>query len=586
MGRHLSCGGLLCAAVVLPLGCGAGTPAILTLHITDAATGRAAPARVEVLSENGEAYVAEDALQLTFQCATAPPPDWLSGWVESDRMANPHSGTDQFYANGVAHLELPAGRYRVRVERGPEYRRIETHVDVSAGGNPSLDLALERWIDPRTSGWHGTDDHLHITRRTSEDDRRIARWMGAEGLAVANLLQMGTVQQHDVTPQHDFGDAGAFLDADAEVLVLAGQEHPRTHFLGHTITLGADQRLDRREDYIVYGRLWQDVQRHGGAAGYAHYGAGPAHDGLAIDAHTGLISFVEVLQFEYADYDVWYELLNLGLSIAPSAGTDFPCGPWSIPGRERVYVHVDGALDRQSFVAGLKSGRTFVSNGPILELDVGGAGIGETLRLESPQDVTVKAAVHFDPERDSITRVEFVYDGEVFPLPTEPDGEGRLRGETTVKALDGSWIALRVYGEKQGEAPLRPMPIPGFLVDLGAKVANGADIRARERYVSEHDVRPTIAHTAAIRIAIDGTHSTRTRTRLAAAETVERLEALKARLSDERIGEIPIWDWLTPYSDGVSEEHLRTHRRELLAAIARAQAWARPLAIGRRPREN
>jgi hypothetical protein len=46
--------------------------------------------------------------------------------------------------------------------------------------------------------------------------------MRAEGLGVANLLQMGTADQFDVTPQVAFGDAGVY--GGGETRLFAGQE--------------------------------------------------------------------------------------------------------------------------------------------------------------------------------------------------------------------------------------------------------------------------------------------------------------------------------------------------------------------------
>ena len=69
---------------------------------------------------------------------------------------------------------------------------------------------------------------------------------------------------------------------------------------------------------------------------------------MAVVAPHDLLHFVEVLQFEWPHYDVWYQALDLGLPITPTAGTDFPCGPWSVPGRERFYTRVEGELDRFS----------------------------------------------------------------------------------------------------------------------------------------------------------------------------------------------------------------------------------------------
>ena len=47
---------------------------------------------------------------------------------------------------------------------------------MSPGETQEVELRLERWIDMPGRGWYSADDHLHITRRTADDDRRIARW--------------------------------------------------------------------------------------------------------------------------------------------------------------------------------------------------------------------------------------------------------------------------------------------------------------------------------------------------------------------------------------------------------------------------
>ena len=57
-----------------------------------------------------------------------------------------------------------------------------------------------------------------------------------------------------------------------------------------------------------------------------------------------------------------------------------------------------------------------------------------------------------------------------------------------------------------------------------------------------------------------------------ASEWLARLDALEAKLADDRIGDFTIWDWV-PYSDGVSEEHLRRNRAALLAVIAESREF-------------
>jgi hypothetical protein len=566
---------------LLALACSEPAPGTLSLRITDAA-GEEIPARLEVLDEAGRAWLAEDAIPLRFECLLAPLPDWAAERVSiSPRLENPHTGTNQFYADGSARLELPAGRYRVRAYRGIEHSVEERSVELRAGEAQSLAIEMRRWIDLPAAGWYAADDHLHITRRTADDDRRIASWMRAEDLHVANLLQMGTVDQFGVTPQHDFGAAGEYRLGDT--LLLAGQEHPRTHFLGHTITLGADAAIDLRETYIVYESFWRAAARAHGLPGYAHFGVGPARDGLALDVPRGLVFFLEVLQFELPYYDTWYDLLNLGLRLTPTAGTDFPCGPaWSIPGRERFYTRLDAKPTRESWLAGVRAGRTFVTNGPLLELRAGDVGIGDELELAAPARIEIEASVRFDPTRDDVKQVELLRNGESIPAPVERAGPGELRIRVAHDVTASSWIALRASGDKVGEVPLAAT-LPGWAIDLGDRYTKFRELTERSEafYAARGRTRPSAAHTAPIWLTLRGAPplSAQPQGQELARAALARLDGLEARLADGRIEEQTLWDWL-PYSDGVPLEHLRANRPALLRAIAEARARYQALLDG------
>lgn len=552
------------------LACSEPATGTLRVRVVDA-RGEVVPARLEVRDEAGGAFVAEDAIPLRFECILQPLPDWLAERVSISRaLENPHTGTTQFYADGAARLVLPTGRYRVRAFRGIEHEVAEQEVEIAAGEERSTELSPRQWIDLPAAGWWSADDHLHITRRTPDDDRRIAAWMRAEDLHVANLLQMGTVDQFGVTPQHDFGAAGEYRLGDT--LLLAGQEHPRTHFLGHTITLGADAAIDLRDTYIAYDAFWRAAARVHGLPGYAHFGMGPARDGLALDAPRGLVFFLEVLQFELPYYETWYDLLNLGLRLTPTAGTDFPCGPaWSIPGRERFYTRLEAKPTRESWRDAVRAGRTFVTNGPLVELRIGAARIGDEIVLDAPASLEITGSVRFDPTRDDPRQVELLRNGEPIPAPVERSGPGELRLRTAYDVAESAWFALRVSGDKVGEAPL-PAPMPHWAVDAGDRYMNFREQSERSEafFASRRGVRPSAAHTAPIWVTLPGSVASPRAQELARA-ALTRLAALEARLSDEQIGEQTLWDWL-PYSDGVSLEHLRRNRPALLAAIAEARA--------------
>jgi hypothetical protein len=532
----------------------------LEIRILDA--GEATPARVEILDAAQKPWVPSDALAITMECFESPPPDWLQANVLTQEIDNPYTATKQFYTAGHTSLELPPGSYRVRVYKGNEFKVSTSKIEITPGQHERLEVALERWVDPAREGWYGSDDHLHISRYRADLNPNILAWMRAEGLSVANLLQMGTADQFTVTPQFAFGDAGVYRGDEAAL--LAGQEHPRTHFLGHTITLGAREFIDLRDTYIVYEEFWKQSEKLGGVSGFAHLGQGPAHDGLAISAPGQRISFIEVLQAEFLRVRVWYELLNLGFRIAPSAGTDFPCIP-STPGRERVYVHTEGPLTRASYVEGMRRGRTFVTNGSVLQLTADGQGIGGEVRMPRPGKVSVLGAVRFDADREDIHTVEVVLGGVPVPSQTRTIAPGHIEVVTEVEVSRSTWVALRVLGSKLDEALYRVLEPPPSWTHI---IASGWSFEGIEEQ-SRLSQRPSAAHTGAIYIDVAGTP--RQDVSELAREWIARLDDIEARLADERIAEIPIADWF-PYSDGVSEAHLRRHRPTLLSAIQSARA--------------
>jgi hypothetical protein len=569
--------GLLLALVAC--GCSA-QPGAVEVRVVDEA-GRPTPARLELSGENGGFHVADDALSIKNECWTTPPPEWARGLVTARSIANPYTGATQFYADGSAHAALPAGRYRLRATKGIEYRVAAREIEVRPGETTRVELALRRWMDMPETGWFSADDHLHITRLTPEDDALIGRWMRAEDLHVANLLQMGTAEHFEITPQYAFGDGGARRDGDS--LLLAGQEHPRTHVLGHTITLGAEAAIDRRDSYNIYQDVWREARRLGGASGYAHWGTRQARNGLAIDAPTGLLSFLEVLQFDLPWYEVLYELLNLGVRIAPSAGSDYPCIP-SIPGRERFYTRVEGTPTRASWIAGVRSGRTFATNGPLLQLTIDGAGIGDELALEAPADVRVRGRVRFDPTRDDVQLLELVRGGEVVARATERRQAGEIALDTTAAVSGSTWLALRASGEKLGEILMKTEWYLGpDQLETGCRFGCGASMFERAEYVGAGRVRPAAAHTAPIYVSVDGAALDPPPQLLRA--WIARLDALAAQLADDRLEELVVWRPLagTLLIDGVPAEDLRRDRPALLAVIAEARRHYERLLAHERP---
>jgi hypothetical protein len=188
------------------------------LSITDGAGGQPTPARIELLDENGKAYIAQDAMLVGPGYAERTIP-W-EGDIEkaksllSREIENPFTRTMQFYSDGSSTIELPTGRYKLRVYKGIEFKLGTHEVEIRPGETASLNVPLERWANMPAKGWYGSDDHLHISRPVVELNPILSKWMQAEDIHVANLLQFGTYDSFTAAPQYEHGPDGVYREGD------------------------------------------------------------------------------------------------------------------------------------------------------------------------------------------------------------------------------------------------------------------------------------------------------------------------------------------------------------------------------------
>ena len=75
---------------------------------------------------------------------------------------------------------------------------------------------------------------------------------------------------------------------------------------------------------------------------------------------------------------LWYRLLNCGLKIPASAGTDKMTN-WQTVGANRVYASIKGKFNYQSWIDALDRGNTFITNSPMLFCTVDDKNPGKNL---------------------------------------------------------------------------------------------------------------------------------------------------------------------------------------------------------------
>jgi hypothetical protein len=104
-------------------------------------------------------------------------------------------------------------------------------------------------------------------------------------------------------------------------------------------------------------------------------------------------------------------------------------------------------FDEKAFVTAVRKGRVVVSSGPLVRMEAGGKGIGETIPAGT---VTVAITVDAPPWVD-VDRVELVRRGETLSGWTGPFTKGPRRFEirTEVTLQKGDWIIAIARGTKR-----------------------------------------------------------------------------------------------------------------------------------------
>ena len=422
----------------------------LALRVLDD-DGKPLPARIGIYDATGRSPLpSDDALEIPFyddrktQIFMRETHPKVSPWPHANRYIS--------YTDGEYSADLPKGQYDIVVARGPEFRVHQQEFSVAAGKETSLNIELEQFMNLPAHGWYSGDDHVHMPR-SAADNEAIATLMRAEGIHVTNILQMG----NPTSPyflQYAFGDEGRYFVGHYGL--VPGIEDPRTAVRGHTISLNIQEPIRDVDAYLRYDRTFRLYHEQGAMSGYAHVAGNwfNAGRGLALDVPLGNVDFVEVLQDGELGTELWYDFLNLGFALVPTAGSDFPY--LNHPGAERNYVYTGDSFSPDRWFEQLAEGHTYVTNGPFLEFMVDGQNMGQTIEAQVGDRLPVQAIAHLNPDLEALHRIELVVNGTVVKTI---DAQGKQDAElnTTLDVDGGFWVAVRAYGQKETVAHSAPV---------------------------------------------------------------------------------------------------------------------------------
>jgi Tol biopolymer transport system component len=415
--------------------------------------GRALAARVSVTGPDGRGF--------------APDSAWRHADDGFDRRERRFE-YGYFHTSGHDVLTLPAGQYELEISRGPATRVEHRTVAVRAGTDTVARFTLRPLGDLAARGWLSADLHVHMNYGGAyrNTPRRLASQARAEDLAlVENLI----VNKEGRIPDIGY-PVGRDPASTATTLIVHDQEF-HTSVWGHLGLLGLRDHV-LLPGYAGYAGTAAaslaptnadvaDLGRAEGAViGYVHPfdsdpdpadTTRPLTAEFPVDVALGKVDYYEALGFvddPMATAHVWYRILNCGFRLPAGAGTDAMANFASLRGpvgMNRVYVHTGALLSQRRLLDSLRAGRSFATNGPLLELSVNGAALGDEVRLPaSGGEVAARVRLRSNVPVDHL---ELVVNGAVREIPLAGD---QRSADTTVRVpIERSgWVLLRARTDR------------------------------------------------------------------------------------------------------------------------------------------
>lgn len=465
-------------------------------HVVDTATSRPVAARVYV-----ERIGAADG-KSSWHLAESASSDGRVAVYQKSRgeSVEIHSAVSAhpFVAN------VPAGEYRVTVERGKEFRTWTKTLKLEADAVSLLDIQLERWIHMADEGWFSGDTHTHLSLK------ELPTFVAAEDLNIAFPMTGWVTRGYD-SPEPSYSKLTGKVETELVTIDDRHLIHPlNTEWEIFTVddkrhTLGAVFAIGHKEPFSLGAPPVKPIAKEARRQGAL----------LELDKHNWpwsmmIIPVMDVDLFELTNNHIWrtefafttwypeytaaymnvekdaaggftergwiefgfqnyYTLLNCGFRMRPTAGTASGVHPVPV-GFGRVYVEQPDGFSRENWLKQLNAGRSFVTTGPMLRLTLDGKPMGTTSKLDGAKTLKLNGTAISDAPID---KIEIIVNGIVTkswqPTGSTKTDTGASRAEISldIPVESSSWIAVRCFSNDGGR--LRFAHSSPFHVDVAGK---------------------------------------------------------------------------------------------------------------------
>ena len=428
------------------------------VRIMDESTGRNTAARVYAVASDGKTYAPADAYSR----------------IATTRMTY-RSGDHVFHTEGEFTLEAPAGKLRLDAVKGFEYWPARREVEVKAGETADATLTLKTLVNMRAKGWYSGSTHAHMNyggnlRNTLENMMMMGR---AENLDVVNALVAN--KDNRIMDWEYFVKGGGehpISKLDPNMLVVVGEEY-RPPFWGHTFLIGLRDHLISpfltgyegtaiESLYPSNTDMFRKAKAQGAVTGYVHPFSGdgdPMKGSLGgakafpLDVALGTVDCLEWSHANHSGLTVWHHALNNDFPIAVTGGEDANTSlhRHTMLGSFRTYVYVGPTLAARPWMDGLQAGRSFASNGPLIEFHINEQASGESINLPSGGGKLKMEAQVWSTL--PLKRAAIYRNGQIWrEVPLAAD---RLTGKLSARATAtaSGWYSLTAEGEPKPQSP-------------------------------------------------------------------------------------------------------------------------------------
>ncbi|OHB64759.1 MAG: hypothetical protein A2Y76_15730 [Planctomycetes bacterium RBG_13_60_9] len=492
---------LLLVGMGATLGCRVATAAAggrLEAKIVDDATGAPLAARVAVTSPDGK-FVE----------------------IEGKHDHVQYLGKRWCYVDGSFALAVPASGATLEIRRGLETLPLSVKIPGDTAGEAGeKTFRLRRWIDMRGQGYVNGDIHAHLPV-----PKEAYPQMRAEDLHALILLYLPGPDNPIATNKCFTGRLDAGSTPGCEIYV--GHEVQEWQ-MGHLNMVGLTKLIDgypRAGGTLEYWkslpqwdliRAMRAVREQNGTTFWPHMSSLPGAQ-LPVALALGLVDGIELLtwndptqlpnhwgpwlnsgmsQAEFPTLrgvDLYYQFLNAGFRLPIAAGTD-KLGEEIPLGSNRVYAKVQGPASYDSWLAAVKAGKAFITNGPILDFEADGATAGDVVEFQGTKRikarVTARSILPF-------TTLEIVHNGDpvghkTIAVPNNPPKNGlySMEVETTVELTKSGWLAARVVDHPDLKNRILPRDVsvfahtdPIYFLQDGRKVREEPSVVYLRKYV-------------------------------------------------------------------------------------------------------